>query len=217
MIRFLLLHQHLYIILRLVLLPPLHYILQMFLVPLFCRIILTHLLVSSTIYTHPIVTLPPPHFQIHTGMSPHHTPPVYSSTASTHRKLHPSPAKGTTRYHPYLPKTSGFSKSGKSPTAENYPTSLSELSKITGQKCTSVSNISKLFPTPSKKLATYSTFQDRMLLVAHSLISLKNSPLAQESHIPFPVASSSPDSRLDKKAYSSSTPSVAQKGLQSWG
>jgi len=66
-------------------------------------------------------------------------------------------------------------------------------------------------------LATYSTFQDRMLLVAHALTALKNSPLAQESQFPLPVASSFPDSRLDKKAYSPSTPSVAKKGLQSWG
>jgi hypothetical protein len=56
-----------------------------------------------------------------------------------------------------------------------------------------------------------------MLLAAHSLTTLKNSPPAQEPQVPFSVTSSSLDSRLDKKSYSSYTPSVAKKGLQSWG
>jgi hypothetical protein len=51
-----------------------------------------------------------------------------------------------------------------------------------------VSEVFDLFPIPSKKLATSSSYQDRMLLAAHSLSALRNSPPAPTTPI-FPTAS----------------------------
>jgi hypothetical protein len=82
-----------------------------------------------------------------------------------------------------------------------------------------VSEVADLFPIPSKKLATSSSYQDRMLLAAHSLSALRNSPPAPttpiftaappvKEFVPFSVAhssyaESSPTDRVDTMGFSS--------------
>jgi hypothetical protein len=41
----------------------------------------------------------------------------------------------------------------------------------------------ELFSSPSKRLAPYSTIQDRMLLAAHSLTAMKNAPPAPPTSV----------------------------------
>jgi hypothetical protein len=108
-----------------------------------------------------------------------------------------------------------------------FPSPLSELSKVSGHKRVAVSDISDLVPNPSKKLNTPNTTKDRMLLAAHSLSALKNSPatpttpfflrvsgpadlapftLAQSS-----VAESSPTTQVDSVGLQSSTAPLSRK------
>jgi hypothetical protein len=61
---------------------------------------------------------------------------------------------------------------------EVYPTPLSELRPMLGQKRVAVSEVSDLFSPPSKKLSSSHGIRDCMLLAAQSLSSLRNSPLA---------------------------------------
>jgi hypothetical protein len=108
-----------------------------------------------------------------------------------------------------------------------YPSLLSELSKVSGHKRVAVSDISDLFPTPSKKLNPPNTTQDRMILAAHSLSALKHSPAAPTTPFllrvsgpadlaPFTlanssVAESSPSSRMDSVGLQNSTVPLSRK------
>jgi hypothetical protein len=80
-----------------------------------------------------------------------------------------------------------------------------------------VSEVSDLFPIHSKKLATSSSYQDRMMLAAHSLLALKNSPPAPTTPI-FPTAPLVKDFVLfsvthSSYAESSPTPRVETMGF----
>jgi len=108
-----------------------------------------------------------------------------------------------------------------------YPSPLSELSKVSGQKRVAVSDISDLFPKPSKKLNMPNTTQDRMTLAAQSLSALKNSPAAPTTPFmlrvsgpsdlaPFTlaqssVAESSPSTRVDTVGLLPSTAPLSRK------
>jgi len=131
----------------------------------------------SHLYTQPIVTLPPPPFQVHSSPPSYNSPPVYSPTKPLPTKTSPSPRQSA-RHHPYLPKTQVSVVRGRAPVAEVYPTPLSELCPMLGQKRVAVSEVSDLFFPPSKKQSSSLGIRDRMLLAAQSLSSLRNSPPA---------------------------------------
>jgi hypothetical protein len=84
-----------------------------------------------------------------------------------------------------------------------------------------VSEISDLFPIPSKKIAIGSSQEDRMLLAAHSLSSLRESPPAPTTPI-FPTtplvthssfAKSSPPARVESMGFSTApmSPTLGKK------
>jgi len=135
------------------------------------------------IYTNPIISLPPSLVQPYTTNPPNL---VYPTAPLTH-KLSSHSSRSTTRHHPYQKKGHATTSKRKSQLEDTYPSPLSELSKTSGQKRMVVSEVSDLFPIPSKKLATSSSYQDRMLLAAHSLSALRNSPSAPTIPI-FPTA-----------------------------
>jgi hypothetical protein len=84
------------------------------------------------------------------------------------------------------------------------------LSKTSGQKWMAISEICDLFHVPSKNIATGSSQEDRMLLAAHSLSSLRKSPPAPTTpvfltaplvtHSSF--AESSPLARVESMGFS---------------
>jgi hypothetical protein len=163
------------------------------------------------VYTNPIISMPPLPFQIYTT---HPTNLAYPNAPTTHKLSSPS-SRSTTRHHPYQRKGQASATREKSQIGDIYPSPLSELSKIIGLKRMAVS---ELFTNPSKKLATSSSFQDRMMFAAHSLSALKNSPPAPNTPIlqkvssakdlvPFSVTQSS-------YAESSPTTKVDTMGLQ---
>jgi hypothetical protein len=135
----------------------------------------TSLLDIPHIYTHPIVTLPPPPFQFYSSPPSYNSPPVYSPTKPPPTKKSPSP-RLSTRHHPYLPKTQVSIVRGRAPVSEVYPSPLSELHTILGHKRVAVSEVSDLFSPPSKKLSNPHSLRDRMVLAAQSLSHLRNSP-----------------------------------------
>jgi len=91
-----------------------------------------------------------------------------------------------------------------------YPSPFSKLSKVSGQKRVVVSDVSELFTNPSKKLATSSSFQDRMMFAAHSLSALKNSPPAPNT--PFLLRVSGPSNlapfTMTHSSYAKSSPTT---------
>jgi hypothetical protein len=131
------------------------------------------------IYTNPIISLPSSPFHIHSSQ-PSHT------SYQTAPFLHPLPTRtlrSSTRHHPYERKSYVSASHGVSHSKEVYPSPFSELSQISGHKRVAVSEASELFSSPSKRLAPYSTIQDRMLLAAHSLTDMKNAPTAPPTPI----------------------------------
>jgi hypothetical protein len=158
------------------------------------------------VYTNPIISLPPLPFQIYIT---HPTNLAYPNALTTHKLSSPS-SRSTTRHHPYQRKGQALATREKSQIEDIYSSPLSELSKITGLKRMAVY---ELFTNLSKKLATFSSFQNRMMFTAHSLSALKNSPPAPNTPVlqkvssakdlvPFSVtqssyAESSPTTRVD--------------------
>jgi hypothetical protein len=137
----------------------------------------------SQIYTNPIISLPPSPVQPYTTNSPN----LFYPTAPLTHKLSSHSSRSTTCHQPYQKKGNAATSKGKSQLEDTYPSTLSEFSKTSGQKRMVVLEVSDLFPIPSKKLATSSSYQDRMLLAAHSLSALRNSPPTPTTPV-FPTA-----------------------------
>jgi hypothetical protein len=184
------------------------------------------------VYTNPIISLPPSTVQ----PSPHPTPnPSAYKIPNIIKSSHSRPSRSSPRLHHFQRTTSASMDHGKNIVsvaqdldgAAVYPSPFSELSKVSGYKRVVVSDISDLFPNPSKKLNMPNTTQDRMSLAAHSLSALKNSPTAPTTPFllrvsgpsnlaPFTlaqssVAESSPTTRVDSVGLQPSTMPLSRK------
>lgn len=167
------------------------------------------------IYTNPIISLPPSPVQPYTTNSPHLVYPTLP------HKLPSYSTRSVTRHHPYHKQGSAATSKDHPPFEDTYPSPLSELSKTSGQKWMAVSKISDLFPVPFKKIATGSSQEDRMLLAAHSLSSLRESSPAPTTpvlpttplvtHSSF--AESSPLARVESMGFSTApmSPTLEKK------
>jgi hypothetical protein len=119
---------------------------------LYCkRFVRLRVLFKTHINTNPIISLPPSPVQIYTTNP---TNLVYPTAPLTH-KLSSHSSKSTTRHHPYQKKGHAATSKGKSQLEDTYPSPLSELSKTSGQKRMSISEVSNLFPIPSKKTSHF--------------------------------------------------------------
>jgi hypothetical protein len=124
------------------------------------------------IYIKPILSLPPSPVQSYTTNFPNLVYPI----APLSHKMPAYSTRSVTRHHPYRKKGFAAPSTDHPPLDNIYPSPLSEMSKISGQKRMAVSKIYDLFPLPSKKFATIGSYEDRMMLAGQSLSALRESP-----------------------------------------
>jgi len=134
------------------------------------------------IYIKPILSLPPspvhpytsnvPNLVYPTAPLPHKMPTYSTRSVTRHHLYHKKGLAATSTDHPDQPSLDNI-----------YPSPLSEISKTSGQKQMAVSEISDLFPLPSKKFASVGSYEDQMMKAAQSLSALMESPPAPTTPI----------------------------------